>query len=65
MIPTSLREILQYYVIPYGGMLVVALLIYTLISTIVATTRYNKGRKITKQYEQLLKALDKEENEKA
>lgn len=59
VVPTSLEELIYYYILPYGGFLIGMLILYTALSTYVATKKYAKSRASVAKYRKLLKALDK------
>lgn len=61
--PTTLQEIISKYIIPYGLILVVCLIIYTIISTIVAKKRYKQAVLRMEKYQKLVQELEIHEKE--
>ncbi|MEG1636608.1 MAG: hypothetical protein RR324_03775 [Cellulosilyticaceae bacterium] len=58
-IPTTVKEWLYEYIIPYGTIIVAFLVIYTFISTWIYTYKYNDAQKKKKNYERALTELKK------
>ncbi|MEG0707037.1 MAG: hypothetical protein RSG75_03695 [Cellulosilyticaceae bacterium] len=58
-IPTTIKEWLYEYIIPYGTIIVAFLVIYTFISTWIYTYKYNDAQKKKKNYERALTELKK------
>lgn len=64
-IPTTIREWVLQYIIPYGSVMLIALVVYTFFSSIVYTKQYNSAEKRKKKYQKALKELEEyEENTK-
>lgn len=63
-IPQTWEELVIGYVIPYGSVLVIALCIYTLLSTRVYKKRYNEALKHVNEYKEILAIIDQKELEK-
>lgn len=65
--PTTLEEIVLGYVIPYGGVLVLVLVLYTMVSTRYARKKYRQAAKRMENYQNLssqLEVYEKEREEK-
>lgn len=58
IIPTTGKELLIHYIVPYGGFTLVILVIYSIISTHVYTKRYKKAQERVNAYRKLMTELE-------
>ena len=57
--PITIRGWIYEYIIPYGLIVLISLVVYTFISTLVYTTKYRNAEKRKKNYEKALVELEK------
>lgn len=57
--PITIRGWIYEYIIPYGLIVLVTLVVYTFISTLVYTYKYRNAKKKKKNYERALVELEK------
>ena len=61
ILPSSANELFTHYIIPYGSVIVIILLIYSFISSMVYSKRYKEADKRVGAYNELLDELDKKD----
>lgn len=63
--PTTGKEIFAYYILPYGGTIILAVILYTIISTTVYKRRYARAQKRINSYRKTLRELEEYEQIKS
>lgn len=63
--PTTPQEIWIEYIIPYGGILILAVVFYTLLSTLVYRKQYIQANRRMEEYRKTLQELEAYETEKS
>lgn len=58
LVPTSIQTFVQMYLWPYGSVVVILLVLYTLFSTQIYKKRYQEAQVRVNKYRQLLKKLE-------
>lgn len=62
--PTTGKEIFVWYIIPYGSLVLLVSILYTIISTSVYKKRYNEAQKRMIAYRKVLRELEEHELDK-
>lgn len=63
--PTTGKEVFTWYIIPYGSLVVLVSILYTIISTSVYKKRYDAAQKRIITYRKILKELEEYELDKS
>lgn len=65
LFPSTGEEVFVYYIIPYGSIVILAVLLYTVLSTMVYKKRYNQAQRRIANYRKTLRDLEEYELDKS
>ena len=65
IIPSNANELFTHYVIPYGSVILIVMILYSFISTMVYTKRYKAAERRVETYNELLEALEETDKKRS